>query len=73
MSRNNDYTTGNLLDFDYFIKDYKLIPFGSSKQTKLKDPRLINFIGRLDRQDTTTTKQQYFSLFKNQKNLLLNF
>ena len=25
MSNNNDYTTGNLLDFACFKKDYKLI------------------------------------------------
>ena len=25
MSNNNDYTTGNLLDFAYFKKHYKLI------------------------------------------------
>ena len=33
MSNNNDYTTGNLLDFDYF-KKYKLIATDLSKQTK---------------------------------------
>ena len=46
MSNNNDYTTGNLLDFAYFKKD-KLIAVDLSKQTKLKDPQQINFIGRL--------------------------
>ena len=25
MGRNNDYTTGNLLDYEYFSKQYKLI------------------------------------------------
>ena len=25
MSKNNDYTTGNLLDIEYFSKHYKLI------------------------------------------------
>ena len=25
MSRSNDYTTGNLLDYEYFSKHYKLI------------------------------------------------
>ena len=47
MSRNNDYTTGNLLDFAYFKKNYKLIAIDLSKQTKLKDPQQISFIGRL--------------------------
>ena len=39
MSNNNDYTTGNLLDFAYFEKLYKLIAIDLSKQTKLKDPQ----------------------------------
>ena len=32
---NNDYTTGNLLDFPYYKKHYKLIAIDLSKQTKL--------------------------------------
>ena len=47
MSNNNDYTTGNLLDFAYFKKNYKLIAIDLTKQTKLKDPEQINFIGKL--------------------------
>ena len=49
MSNNNDYTTGNLLDFAYFKKYYKLIAIDLSKQTKLKDPQQINFFGKLSR------------------------
>ena len=49
MSNNNDYTTGNLLDFAYFKENYKLIATDLSKQTKLKDPQQINFIGKLDK------------------------
>ena len=47
MSNNNDYTIGNLSNFAYFKKDYKLIAIDLSKQTKLKDPQQISFIGRL--------------------------
>ena len=47
MSNNNDYTTGNLLDFRYFKENYKLIATDLSKKTKLKDPQQINFIGKL--------------------------
>ena len=47
MSNNNDYKTGNLLDFGYFKKDYKLIATDLSKQTELKDPQQISFNGRL--------------------------
>ena len=46
ISNNNDYTTGNLLDFVYFRKNYKLIAIDLSKQTKLKDPQQISFIGK---------------------------
>ena len=33
------------MDFGYFKKNYKLIAIDLSKQTKLKDPKRINFIG----------------------------
>ena len=54
MSNNNDYTTGNLLDFAYFKENYKLMTIDLSKQTKLKDPQQINFIGKLDKDNRTT-------------------
>ena len=47
MRNNNDYRTGNSLDFAYFKKHYKLIAVDLSKQTKLKDPQQINFIRKL--------------------------
>ena len=46
MSNNNDYTTGNLLDFIHFRKNYKLIAIDLSKQIRLKDPQQISFIGK---------------------------
>ena len=55
MSRNNYYTTGNLLDFAYFKENYRLIATDLSKQTKLKDPQQINFIGKLENQDHGAT------------------
>ena len=70
MSNNNDYTTGNLLDFACFIENYKHIEIGLSKQTKLKDPQQTDFIGN---SKTKIMKQQCFSSLKNQKKLLLNF
>ena len=39
MSKDNDYTTDNLLDFAYFRENYRLIAIALSKQTKLKDPQ----------------------------------
>ena len=44
---NNDYTTGKLLNFTYFKENYKIIAIDLSKQTKLKGPQQINFIGKL--------------------------
>ena len=52
MSRNNDFKTGNLLDFAYFKEHYRLIAIDLCKQTKLKDPQQINFIGKLEKQAT---------------------
>ena len=56
--KNNDCTTGNLLDYEYFSKDYKLIAIDLSKQTELENPDLkqqINFIGRLERNEGAKT------------------
>ena len=47
MSNNNDYTTDNLLNFAYFKESYRLIAIDLSKQTKLKGPQQISFIGNL--------------------------
>ena len=51
ISRNNEYTTGNLLDYDYFKKYYKLIAIDLSKQQALQENEDLiqqkNFIGRL--------------------------
>ena len=54
MTNNNDYTIGNLLDFAYFKENYRLITTDLSKQTKLKNPQQINFIGKLSRRSGAT-------------------
>ena len=57
MRRNNNYTTGNLLDYEYFSKHYKLIAIDLSKQIELENQDLrqqINFIGRLKRDEGAT-------------------
>ena len=41
MSRNNVYTTGNLLDYLYCQKCYKLIGIDLSRQTKTNIPQKI--------------------------------
>ena len=48
MSRTNDYTTGNLLDFVYFKDHYRLIAIHFSQETKFKDAQRINFTGKLE-------------------------
>ena len=43
--KGEDYTTGSLLDYDYFNKHYKLIAADLSKQKELHaDPRAIQQI-----------------------------
>ena len=52
MTKNNNYTTGNLLDYEYFKDHFKLIAIDLSKQIELENPGLkqqINFIGRLEK------------------------
>ena len=49
MSKNNNYITGNLLDYEYFLKHYKLILIDLSKQIELENldsKQQINFIGK---------------------------
>ena len=40
ISKNNDYTTGNLLDYEYFSKHYKLIAIELSQQIELENSDL---------------------------------
>ena len=56
MSKNNDYTTGNLLDSEYFKDYYKLIAIDLNKQIELENPdskQKINFTGRLEENNAT--------------------
>ena len=51
MSKNNDYATGNLLNYDYFSNHYKLIAIDLTKKTELENPDLkqqINCIDKLE-------------------------
>ena len=69
MINNNDYTTGNLLDFAYFKKNYRLIATGLSNQTKLKDSQQISFLGKL----LATCRATMFFIIKNSGETTLNF
>ena len=71
ISRNNEYTTGNLLDYDYFKKDYKLIAIDLSKQQVLQENedliQQVNFIGRL------TEAANVFIIIEKKENTILKF
>ena len=78
MSKNNDYITGNLLDFAYFKENYRLIAIDLSKQTKSKDPQQINFIGKIKGQNNVATmffiieksEETIFEFLQNSVNIL---
>ena len=71
MSKNNDYKTGNLLDYEYFKDHYNSIEIDLSKQIELENLDLkqqINFIGRLEENNATM-----FFIMRKKKKLLLIF
>ena len=71
ISRNNEYATVNLLDYDYFKKYYKLIAIDLSKQQVLQENedliQQINFIGRL------TEAANVFIIIEKKERILLEF
>ena len=71
ISRNNEYTTGNLLDYGYFKKHYKLIAIDLSKQQVLQENedliQQINFIGRLEQ------AAHVFIIIEKKENTILEF
>ena len=57
MNKNNGYATGNLVDYEYFSKHYRLIAIDLSKQIELENLELkqqINFIRRIEREQGAT-------------------
>ena len=69
MSRNDDHTTGNLLDYLYHQKYYKLIGIDLSRQTNTSIPQQIDFIGKLEEDDGVIM----FVIAKKQQKTILNF
>ena len=56
VTKNNSYTTSNLLDYEYFEDHYRLTPIDLSKKIELENLDLkqeINFIGRLEENNVT--------------------
>ena len=52
MSRNDDYTTGNLLDYLYHQNYHKNMDIDISKQTNTTTPQQINFTEILEEDDS---------------------
>ena len=69
LNKNNDYTTGNLLNGEYFSKHYKLFTIDLNKQIKLENPDFKQQSLKLQEDRAT----MFFSSLKNQKKQLLNF
>ena len=69
ISRNDEYTTGNLLDYDYFKKHYKLIAIDLSKVLQENEYLIqqINFIGKLEE------AANVFIIIKKKENTILDF
>ena len=67
MSNNSDYTTGNLLDFAYYKENNRLIAIDLSKETNIKDPQQINFIGKIEGQDNGIT--MFFIIEKSEETI----
>ena len=71
ICRNNEYTTGNLLDYDYFKNHYKLIAIDLSKQQVLQENedliQQINFIGKLEE------AANVFIIIEKKENTILEF
>ena len=69
----NDYRTGCLLDYSYFINNYKMIAVYLSKQQALdagpKAIQQINFTAKLDRTENT----RFYFILKKPKETFLNF
>ena len=67
MSRNDDYTTENLLGYLYHQKYFTLIGINLSRQTNRNSPEQINFTGKLEEDDGAT---MFFIAKKQQKTIL---
>ena len=67
MSRNYDFTTGNLLDFSNHQNYYKRIDTDLSRQRNKNIPEQINFTGKLEEDDGAA---MFFIAGKQQKTIL---
>ena len=63
MSRDDDYTTGNWLDYLYQQNYYELIGIDLSRKPNTGIPKRINFVGKLEEDHGVTM----FLLLKSSK------
>ena len=67
ISRNNEYTTGNLLDYDYFKKYYKLTAIDLSKQQVLQENK--DLIQQIELEEAANV----FIIIEKKENTILEF
>ena len=71
ISKNSDYTTCNLLDYEHFSEHYKLIAIDLRKQIELENPyskQQIIFIDKLE-----DDRAAMFFIIEKSEEQLLNF
>ena len=81
-NKNNSYTSGNLLNYEYFSKHYKLIAIYLSKKIESENPNLkqqINFIGKLEEDNGVTmsliiekSEETTFNFLQNSVSIIQN-
>ena len=69
ISRNNDYATGNVLDYLYHQNYYKRIDIDLSRQKNMSIPQQISFTEKLDKDNGATI----FFIAEKQQKSILNF
>ena len=81
ISKNNDYTTSNSIDYEYYSKCYKLIAKDLSKKIELENPDLrqqINFVCKLEDDRATMffiiekSEETTFEFSQNSVNIIKN-
>ena len=81
ISKNNDYTTSNSIDYEYYSKCYRLIAKDLSKKIELENPDLrqqINFVCKLEDDRATMffiiekSEETTFEFSQNSVNIIKN-
>ena len=71
IGKGEDYTTGSLLDYNYFIKHYRLVAVDLSKQKELDaDPRAIQ---QIEFKCTLETNSIIYWVLEKSKETILEF